>query len=156
MEDMDLATKPAQIQLGHSFAAVSLATSNQDLTALTSMNVYPMEEEVHVHKYVQTPLDHSSAVVILDMLFLDMPVMTSMNAFPMEDWVRVHRYAPIPLDHSSAAVSLDTHHLDMPAMILMNVLRAPVAAHSCVITPLEVISVCAIQAIIRPLITLPV
>ena len=34
MEDTDLAVKYAQIQLGHSFAAVSLAIFNQDLTAL--------------------------------------------------------------------------------------------------------------------------
>ena len=34
MEDTDLAAKYAQIQLGHSFAAVSLAIFNQDLTAL--------------------------------------------------------------------------------------------------------------------------
>ena len=40
MEDMDLATKPAQIQLGHSFAAVSLATSNQDFTALVSPYIH--------------------------------------------------------------------------------------------------------------------
>ena len=66
MENMDLATKPALIQLGHSFAAVNLATSNQDLTALTSMNAYQMEEEVHVNRYVLTPLDHSSAAVSLD------------------------------------------------------------------------------------------
>ena len=34
MEDMDLATKPAQIQLGHSFAAVRLVISYQDSIAL--------------------------------------------------------------------------------------------------------------------------
>ena len=45
----------------------------------TSMNAYPMEEEVHVHKYVPTPLDHFSAVVMLDTLCLDMPAMVREN-----------------------------------------------------------------------------
>ena len=82
--------------------------------------------------------------------------MTLMNAYPMEGKDHVNRYVPTLLDHFSAAVNLDTLCLDMPAMILMNVFRAPVAAHSCVITPLAVMCACAIQAIVCPLITLPV
>ena len=41
----------------------------------TSMNAYPMEDWVHVHRYVPTPLDHSSAVVYLDTLCLAIPAM---------------------------------------------------------------------------------
>ena len=43
------------------------------------MNAFPMEEEVHVHRYVPTQLDHSSAAVSLDILYLNMPAMVFIN-----------------------------------------------------------------------------
>ena len=45
----------------------------------TSMNAYPMEGKVHVHKYATTPLDHFSAAIMLDILCLDMPAMVREN-----------------------------------------------------------------------------
>ena len=112
----------ASIRLDHSFAAVPQGTHylRLDTHVMTSMNAYPMEDWVHVHKTVPTPLDHSSAAAIMDILCLDMPAVTSMNAYPMVEEVCVHRYAPTPLDHSNAVVSLDTMFQDMIAMILMN------------------------------------
>ena len=41
----------------------------------TSMNAFPMEDWVHVHKTVPIPLDHFSAAVSLDMFYQDMPAM---------------------------------------------------------------------------------
>ena len=56
MEDMDLAAKYAQIQLGHSFAAVSLAIFNQDLTALVRPWIHINLYYQHLELYLQLPL----------------------------------------------------------------------------------------------------
>ena len=109
-----------------------------------------MEDWVCVHRYAPIPLDHSSAAVSLDTHHLDMPAMVIQSPACHFSTFSMHDPAN---DHLGSRVY---NSFSLFYQILMNVLRAPVAAHSCVITPLEVISVCAIQAIIRPLITLPV
>ena len=122
-----------------------------DTNVMTLMNVYQMEDWVHVHKTVPTPLDHSSAAVCLDILCLEMPAMTSMNAFQMEEEVHVHRYVPTLLDHSSAAVSLDTMCQDILAMIPTNAYQmedlAPVNRY--VPTPLDHFPAAVCQDILK-------